>query len=178
VNTWQRVQAVAFLMGCLAVPATVSADETTNSRLCGEWGVRVWGLTYHVDRGTDYNNLNWGGGVRCYARPAWTWLGRASENKVFVEADALRNSYRGLLVPVSAGVEYKVGTVGTCKALFVGAVTVGYYGDAVRRRASIRGGPLPGFALGCGRFKPSVTIIPTRSQKILTALAVSTTIMF
>ena len=165
-------------MGCLAVPAAAIADEMTDPRLCAEWGVTVWGLTYHVDRGIDYNNLNWGGGVRCYARPAWKWLGQAPENKVFVEADALRNSYRGLLVPVSAGVEYKVGTVGTCDALFLGAVAVGYYGDTGRRRAGIRAGPLPGFALGCGRFKPSVTIIARPSHTILTALAMSATIVF
>jgi len=65
----------------IALPSPAHADEP-------RWGVSIWGLSYHVNRSVDYNEDNWGLGVRYYFKP----------NRLFLEADALRNSEPAAMV--------------------------------------------------------------------------------
>ena len=72
--------------------ALIAACSRDGARRRERWGISIWGLSYHVDRSVDYNEDNWGLGVRYYLKP----------DRCFVEVDALRNSNRGLVVPASA----------------------------------------------------------------------------
>ena len=95
-----------------------------------------------------------------------------------MQIDALLNSHRGLLIPVSIGAEYKLTTLpGGCKLLFVGAFTVAYY-QTPGKASDVKWGPVPGVAAGCGRFKPSVIFVPSTSGQIVAAIAASMTIVF
>src|ERR1022692_4633441 len=90
-----------------------------------QWGVTIWGLSYHVDRTVDYNELNRGLGLR-YEKPE-AWLGASGDNHLFFEVDALRNSNRGLALPISAGAEFRIAPLPSgCKLLAFGALTVAY----------------------------------------------------
>ena len=80
-----------MLVLLLALPAAARADDQ-------RWGLSLWGLSYHVDRSVDYNEDNWGLGLRYYFKP----------DRFFVEVDALRNSNRGLVLPLSAGAEFRI----------------------------------------------------------------------
>jgi hypothetical protein len=167
---------LALLVCMLALPAAVLAEDRGTSEsardvsVCHQWGVTLWGATYHFQHDLDYNGRNWGLGLRCYTTPA---------NKVFLEADALVNSFGGLFVPISVGREFRIAPItSSCDLRFVAAFTAGYYTIPDRQKREIRAGPLPGFALGCGRIRPSVTVIPTASREIITALVASTTIVF
>jgi hypothetical protein len=146
----------------VALPSTMHADDQ-------RWGISIWGLSYHVDRSVDYNEDNWGLGVRYYVKP----------NRFFLEADALRNSNRGLVVPVSAGVEFKILPLPAgCKLSAVGALTVAYYQFANTNTSVIKYGPVPGVTLGCGRFKINAIAVLRKSSEPLAALTASVTIMF
>ena len=79
------------LLLLLALPSTLQAEGQ-------QWGINIWGVSYHVDRSVDYNEDNWGLGVRYYIRP----------DRFFLEFDALRNSNRGLVLPLSAGAEVRI----------------------------------------------------------------------
>jgi hypothetical protein len=69
---------VALLVAVLiAWPSTTYAEDQP-------WGITIWGLSYHTDRSADYNELNWGLGLRYYSRPEWKWLGTSDDNRVFL----------------------------------------------------------------------------------------------
>jgi hypothetical protein len=173
------MKVVVFIVLVVSCPAAVSAAEN-NARLCGVWGIDVWGLTWHPGRLADYtyNDTNWGLGVRCYARPKWRFLGKSEDNRVFLEADALDNSYRGLVLPISAGVEYKLASLPEHFQLsFLGALTVSYYRIPVKNETQVRWGPVPSFAVGRGRFKTIITLIPSTSG-VLAAVVASVTVVF
>jgi hypothetical protein len=143
-----------------------------------EWGVSIWGLSYHVDRSVGYNEDNWGLGLRYSPRPQWRWLGKNQENRVFLEFDALRNSNRGLVLPLSAGVEIDMATVARCKIFAVGALTVAYYQKPAIDTTEVKFGPVPGVAVGCGRVKVNLIAVLRHSSEPLAALAASLTLGF
>jgi hypothetical protein len=173
----RAMKAVLFVLIILSAPSVACADEP-GGRLCGTWGIDAWGLSYHVDHAIHYNDANWGLGVRCYARPEWRIFGKSSDNKALLQIDALLNSHRGLLIPVSIGAEYKLTTLpGGCKLFFVGAFTVAYY-QTPGKASDVKWGPVPGVAAGCGRFKPNVIFVPSTSGQIVAAIAASMTIVF
>jgi hypothetical protein len=145
----------------VALPATASAQ--------GQWGVSIWGLSYHVDRSVDYNEDNWGLGVRYYFKP----------EKYFIEADALRNSNRGLVLPLSAGAEFRVAPLpATCQLFAVAALTLAYYQYPNRNTTDIKFGPVPGVAVGCGHVKGNVMAVLRKASEPLAALTASVTIVF
>jgi hypothetical protein len=144
-----------------ALPATTGAQ--------GQWGVSIWGLSYHVDRSVDYDEHNWGLGLRYYFKP----------DRYFVEADALRDSNRGLVVPLSAGVEFRMAPLPAgCKLFGVAALTAAYYQYGNTDRSVIKFGPVPGVAIGCGRVKTNVMAVLRKSSEPLAALTASVTIVF
>ena len=133
------------------------------------WGITIWGLSYHVDRSIDYNEDNWGLGLRYYLKP----------ERFFLEVDALRNSNRGLVLPVSAGAEFRIAPLPAgCKLFAVGALTVAYYQYPNRDTTDVKFGPVPGVAFGCGRFKGNVMAVLRKSSEPLAALTASLTIGF
>jgi hypothetical protein len=136
-------------------------------------------LSYHVDKTIEYNGNNWGLGLRYYARPQWRWLGSDQDTRVFLEGDALRNSHRGLIVPVSAGLEYEVKTFSPrCKLFVVGAFTLAYYQNRRDDATEFKFGPVPGVTLSWGRVRTNMIVV-LRSQKVpIAALVGSVTIVF
>jgi hypothetical protein len=142
-----------------------------------QWGVSIWGLSYHTDRSVDYNELNWGLGLR-YATPE-PWLGATGDNRLFFEVDALRDSNRGLALPISAGAEFRIAPLPAgCKLFASAALTVAYYQYANRDTADIKVGPVPGISIGCGRVRTNVEIVLRKSSEPLAALTASLTILF
>ena len=132
--------------------------------------MNIWGLSYHVNRSADYNEDNWGLGGRYYVKPA----------RLFVEADALRNSNRGLVVPVSLGLEFQVAPLPAgCRLSGVVALTAAYYQYPNFGTTDFKIGPVPGVTVGCGRVKANlIAILRKSSSSPLAALTASLTIMF
>ena len=146
----------------LVMPSAAHADP-------GPWGLSLWGLSYHVDRSVDYDEHNWGLGLRYYFKP----------DKYFVEADALRDSNRGLVVPVSLGAEFRIAPLPAgCKLFAAAALTLAYYQYPNRKTTDIKFGPVPGATIGCGRVKANVMAVLRKSSEPLAALTASLTIMF
>ena len=161
-----------ILLLVVVLPATTYADDE-------RWGISIWGLSYHVDRSVDYNEGNWGLGVRHYSRPEWKWLGRSDDNRLFLEFDALRNSNRGLVLPLSGGAEYRIGVLpGGCRLFAVAALTLAYYQFPQKHTTEIKFGPVPGVAIGCGHLKTNVMAVLRKSSEPLAALTASVTIVF
>jgi len=153
--------ALAILVTGFSSPAL--ADEPPDRR----WGISIWGLSYHIDRAIDFDEANVGLGLRYYF-----------SHLVFVEADALRNSNRGLAVPVSAGLDLKVASLGqACDLYAVAAGTVVYYQNARTDREYFRAGPVPGVTLGCGRVKTNAIVVLRPSHQPVAVIAVSLTIL-
>lgn len=145
----------------------------------GQWGISIWGVSYHVDRSVDYNEGNWGLGLRYYTRPDWKWLGRDDDNRIFLEVDALRNSNRGLVLPLSAGAEYRIWSLpGGCKLFAVAALTLAYYQYPAKTTTELKFGPVPGLAIGCGHLKSNVMAVLRKSSEPLAAVTASMTIVF
>src|SRR5262245_14509703 len=90
--------AVAFVLGLAPMVFANAGDDGADDR---QWGISVWGLSYHINRSIDYNEANLGAGVRYYFN-----------RHAFVEGDALLNSNRGIVLPVSAGLELWSGSLG------------------------------------------------------------------
>jgi hypothetical protein len=143
-------------------PAAASAEN-------GPWGITLWGVSYHVNRSVDYNEDNWGLGLRYYFKP----------DKYFVEVDALRNSNRGLVLPLSAGDEFRIAPLPAgCKLFAVAALTLAYYQYPNRSTTDIKFGPVPGVSIGCGHLKGNVMAVLRKSSEPLAALTASVTIVF
>jgi hypothetical protein len=109
---------LVFSVGVHAASADQAADDDAAPPPRHQWGITLWGLSYHPNHHIDYEDANLGLGVRYYAPPRWGWRGHRGHNSLFVEADALRNSNRGLVVPLSAGAEYRVFPVAPGCSLF------------------------------------------------------------
>jgi hypothetical protein len=159
-----RRSAAALLLAALvilALPSPVRAGD--------RWGLSLWGLSYHVDRSVDYNEDNWGLGVRYYFKP----------DRLFLEFDALRNSNRGLVLPLSLGTEFKIAPLPAgCKLFAVAALTAAYYQYPNRDTTDIKIGPVPGVAIGCGHLKGNIMAVLRKSSEPLAALTASLTIVF
>ena len=154
------VLAVACL-GTLAAPVNADDDEP-------RWGITVWGLSYHVNKAIDYDEHNWGAGLRYYP-----W------RRVFVEGDALRNSNRGLVLPVSVGAELGMGTLfRACKVSAVGALTLAYYQNLRTETSYFKFGPVPGAAVRCGHVQANVVAVLSPSRGLVAAIVGSLTILF
>jgi hypothetical protein len=152
--------AIGFVV---ALSSVAFADGERDPR----FGLSVWGLSYHFDRAIDYDEANVGLGLRYYFN-----------RYVFVEGDALRNSNRGLVLPVSAGLELRVGSLwGACTVSAMGAATIAYYQNLRTGTDYFKVGPVPGVVFGCGRLRTNIVAILSRSrQQPLAAIAASLTI--
>jgi hypothetical protein len=149
--------------------ALVLLARPSPARAGDRWGLSLWGLSYHVDRSVDYNEGNWGLGVRYYFKP----------DRYFLEVDALRNSHRGLALPLSAGAEFRFAPLPAGCALYgVAALTVAYYQFPDQNRTEVKAGPVPGVTIGCGRVKGNVIAVLRKSSEPLAALTASLTIVF
>lgn len=138
--------ALAILVTGFSSPALAAEDPDQR------WGISIWGLSYHIDQEIDYDEANVGLGLRYYF-----------SHLVFVEVDALRNSNRGLAVPVSAGLDLRVASFGqACNLYAVVAGTVVYYRNRRTEREYFRAGSVPGVTLGCGRVKDRHDHAPRR----------------
>jgi hypothetical protein len=177
-----RLRLLVLLTLVLVYPSTTFADDPQDASQGGgeqRWGISIWGLSYHFDRSIDYDERNWGLGIRYYARPHWRWLGRDEDNRVFLEADALRNSHGGLVLPLSAGVEYRVKTFRGGRQLFVvGALTLAYYQNRRKQATEVKFGPVPGLTLSWGRVRTNMIVVLKPSKPPLAAIAGSVTIVF
>ena len=131
------------------------------------WGISIWGLSYHIDDEIDFDEANFGLGLRYYFHRV-----------VFAEVDALRNSNGGVAVPVSAGLELKVASFGqACNLYAVAAGTVVYYQNRRTESEYVRAGPVPGVTLGCGRVKTNAIVVLKPSRQPVSVIAASLTIM-
>ena len=130
------------------------------------WGLSIWGVSYHVNRSIDYDEANLGVGVRYYFT-----------RYLFVEGDVLRNSNRGVVLPVSVGAEIGFGSVGKCGFAAVAAATVAYYRNPRTDSDYFKVGPVPGMAITCGRAKTNVVVILSPSHDPIAAIAASLTIL-
>jgi hypothetical protein len=152
---------LAILVTGVSSPALAADDPDRR------WGVSIWGLSYHIDPHIDFDEANVGLGLRYY----FTHL-------VFVEVDALRNSNGGLALPVSAGLELKVASLGqACNLYAVAAGTVVYYQNRRTDLDYVRAGPVPGVTLGCGRVKTNAIIVLRSSRQPVAVIAASLTIL-
>lgn len=140
-----------------------AADEAD-----GSWGVSVWGLSYHPPSSIDYANVNLGIGLRYYLN-----------RHVFIEADALRDSNRGLVLPVSVGAELGlISFAETCRIAAVGALTLAYYQNPRTQSDYFKFGPVPGVVFGCRRAQVNVVTILSPSGDLLAAIVASLTFRF
>jgi hypothetical protein len=157
---------LAFLL-CVTLTATCveAGDDASAPAAPASWGITIWGLSYHLDQSIDYAAANYGAGVRYY-------LAR----HVFVEGDVLRNSNRGVVLPVSVGVEVPAGSIGACHVAAIGAVTLAWYQNLRTASDYFRAGPVPGASFTCGRFQPNVVVILSPSHQPVAAIAASLTI--
>jgi hypothetical protein len=155
------IAAVLLVMGC-SWPAQAGEDPDDL-----RWGISIWGLSYHIDDAIDFDEANVGLGLRYYFN-----------RLVFTEVDALRNSNGGLAVPVSAGLDLKVASLGqACSLYVVAAGTVVYYQNARTDQDYLRAGPVPGVTLGCGRVKTNAIVVLRPSRQPVSVIAASLTIL-
>jgi len=160
--------------------ATIERLDAEHSGACRQFSVNVWGLSYHPDRSRGYNEHNWGAGFSCYTRPNISWLlGRDQDNRLVFEGDAMLNSWRGVMVPVSIGANYRVKAFsGGCKLYFVAAMTVAYYNNPVRDVGEVDWGPIPGASLACGNIRTNMMLVPSASRVPLAVAIASMSIVF
>lgn len=148
---------------------------------CRQMGLNVWGLSYHPDRTKGYNEHNWGAGFSCYTRPDIPWLlGSGKDNRLVFEGDAMLNSWNGLMVPVSVGVNWRVKTFESsgCKLYLVTAMTVAYYNNPIRNVSEVDWGPIPGVTLGCGAVRTNMMLVPSASKVPLAVAIASVSFVF
>ena len=160
--------------------ATIERLDAEHSGACRQFSVNVWGLSYHPDRSRGYNEHNWGAGFSCYTRPNISWLlGHNQDNRLVFEGDAMLNSWRGVMVPVSIGANYRVKAFsGGCKLYFVAAMTVAYYNNPVRDVGEVDWGPIPGASLACGNIRTNMMLVPSASRVPLAVAIASMSIVF
>ncbi len=172
------MKAVLFVLVIVSLPASASADDGKD-QICGTWAINAWGLSYHIRQNGDYSDANLGAGVRCYARPHWWVPGRNRDNRLLVEIDTLRNSHKGLIVPASAGAEFKLASFRErCGVFVMGVLTFAYYDNPDRKTDYIKWGPVPGVAVGCGKWRPSVIFVPSHSRQVIAVITTSMTFVF
>jgi len=177
-----RLRFLLLLALFVLYPSTTFAQDSEELSQGGSdehWGISIWGLSYHIDRSIDYDENNWGLGIRYQTRPQWRWLGRGEDNRVFLEVDALRNSHGGLALPVSVGVDHQVMSLSDrCKLLAVAAFTLAYYQNRREDATELKFGPVPGLTLSCGHVRTNMTVILRAKRAPLAAIVGSLTIVF
>ena len=155
---------VAIACAVALAPCAAAADADDTSRL----GVTIWGLSYHINNSIDYETNNWGAGLRYYV-----------SRHLFVEGDALRNSNRGIVLPVSFGGELRLASIGdACHVSAMGALTVAFYQNLRTNSDYVKWGPVPGVSVRCGHFQPNVIAVLSPSEHLLAAIVASVTIRF
>jgi len=170
---------VLFAIVVLLARSVPASADGGNDRLCGTWAIDAWGVSYHIRQNSDYSDANLGAGVRCYARPHWWVFGRNRENRLLLEIDALRNSHKGLIVPASAGAEFKLASFRERCGLFaLGVLTFAYYDNPDRKTDYIKWGPVPGGPGGCRRLRPTVIFVPSHSRQVIAVITASMTFIF
>src|SRR3954469_23200022 len=153
---------LATVCALTLAPCAAAADED------GRLGVTIWGVSYHVSSPIDYPPNNWGAGLRYYV-----------SRHVFVEGDALRNSNRGIVLPLCAGCGRAVAGLGrACRGWGMGAVTVAFYQNIRTGSDYVKWGPVPGVSVRCGRVQPNLIAVLRPSAGLLAALVASVTIRF
>ena len=157
------------------VAGATGASLSERSGACRNVSLNLWGLSYHPDRTKGYNEQNWGAGVSCYSHPNIPWLlGTGRDNRLVLEGDAMINSWRGLIVPVSIGANYRVKAfAGGCKLYAVAALTAAYYSNPVTNISRVDVGPIPGVSLGCGGIRTNMMFVPSTSSKAPLAVAIA-----
>jgi hypothetical protein len=148
--------------------------------VCRQMSLNLWGLSYHPDRTKGYNEQNWGVGFSCYTHPDIPWLlGRGGDNRLVVEGDAMLNSWRGLMVPLSIGANWRIKTFSDgCKLYFVTAMTVAYYNHPQTGVSEVDWGPIPGVSIGCGKVRTNMMLVPSASRVPLAVAIASMSIVF
>ena len=129
-------------------------------------GVTIWGLSYHINRDKEFDEANFGLGLRYYFN-----------RFIFVEADALHNSNGGLVTPVSVGLDLKFASIRQCNLYAVAAGTVAFYQNPRTDRDYFKFGPVPGVTLGCGRVKVNGIIVLQPESQPFSVIAASLTLM-
>jgi hypothetical protein len=173
------MRAVLFIIALALFSSSRASAGDGDDRLCGTWAINAWGVSYHIKENSNYSDANLGAGVRCYARPDWPAFGSNRENRLLLEVDALRNSHNGLIVPASAGAEFRIATFHeTCGVFGIGALTFAYYNNPDRKRDYIKWGPVPSVAVGCRRFRPTVVFVPVHSRQVIAVITASMTVVF
>jgi hypothetical protein len=125
-------------------------------------------LSYHINKSIDYEANNLGAGLRYYV-----------SRHLFVEGDALRNSNRGIVLPVSFGGELPVASIGgACRISAMGALTVAFYQNLRTSSDYVKWGPVPGVSVRCGHFQPSVIAVLSPSNQLVAAVVASVTLRF
>ena len=158
------MKVLTLTVALVAMLATIASAQEDGER---KWGVSIWGVSYHVNRSIDYDEANFGLGVRY-----------AFNRYFFNEVDALRDSNRGLVLPVSVGAEIGFASFGPCRIAAVAALTVAYYQNDRTQSDYVKWGPVPGASVTCGRAKTNVIVILSPSHEPVAALAASLTILF
>jgi len=196
-KTFIRLCLVFALSTTFASVARAADDETSNAAtgtiagatggnfgsrdgFCRQMSLNLWGLSYHPDRTKGYNEHNWGAGFSCYSHPDIPWLlGKGSDNRLVIEGDAMLNSWRGLMVPLSVAANWKMKTFASgCKLYFVTAMTVAYYNDPVKNISEVDWGPIPGVSLGCGSVRTNMMLVPSASKVPLSVAVASLSFVF
>ena len=178
-----------LLVALLAAASVVSAEDGAPDFIgpdssphgpCQQLSLNLWGLSYHPDRAKGYNEHNWGAGLGCSTRPNIPWLlGRDQENVLTFEGDAMLNSWRGAMVPVSMGFSYHLQTFsGGCKLFAVAALTVAYYNNPITKISEVDWGPIPGVSFGCGHVRTNMMLVPSASRVPLAVAIASMSFVF
>jgi len=165
-NNRVRITSISIAIACAisAAPCAAAADDNSESRL----GVTLWGLSYHINKSIDYEANNLGAGLRYYV-----------SRHLFVEGDALRNSNRGIVLPVSFGGELRVASIGdACHISAMAALTVAFYQNLRTKSDYVKWGPVPGLSVRCGHFQPNVIAVLSPSNQLVAAIVGSLTIRF
>ena len=149
---------------CMALIASAARADEDGLR----WGVTFWGLSWHVNQTIDYDEHNWGAGLRYYLN-----------KHVFVEGDALRNSNRGLVLPASVAAELGMGTLfHACHVSAIGALTLAYYQNLRTESDYFKVGPVPGVSFRCGHVQPNAIAVLSPNGPLLAAIVASVTFRF
>lgn len=195
-RTLIRLCLVCSLLAAFA-SVGVAADDTSNAAtgtivgarggtfgdhdgFCRQMSLNLWGLSYHPDRTKGYNEQNWGAGFSCYSRPNIPWLlGTGADNRLVIEGDAMLNSWRGIMVPLSLGANWKLKTFASgCKLYAVTALTVAYYDNPQKNISEVDWGPIPGASFQCGAVRTNMMLVPSASKAPLAVAIASMSIVF
>ncbi|OGZ10969.1 MAG: hypothetical protein A3C93_04115 [Candidatus Lloydbacteria bacterium RIFCSPHIGHO2_02_FULL_54_17] len=103
--------------------ATLSA-ETGQS----PWMLNLWGLSHHPYTTHKFNERNWGVGIRYDHQ--WNMFGE----RWFSEANAVKNSVRGLALTLGSGAEYKVAEMGGLSLYLGGMASLMSYEHPIKHK--------------------------------------------